>query len=67
LNLTHLNRGGLQLSKPGIALLVIAVWEYDHIPDPPISTNCRSTQNAEGKSVFGRGLFKHKQFSFSYR
>ena len=65
-NLTHLNRGGLHLSKSGTALLAenvckyidqaIAVWEYDHIPDPPISTNGRSTQNANGKSVFGRGL-----------
>ena len=60
-NLTHLNRGGLHLSKSGTALsakndLDIAVWEYDHIPDPPISTNPRSTQSANGKSVFGRGL-----------
>ena len=63
-NLTHLNRGGLHLSKSGTAPenfckyidQAIAVWEYDHIPDPPISTNRRSTQNANGKSVFGRGL-----------
>ena len=65
-NLTHLNRGGLHLSKSGTSLLAenfckyigqtIAVWEYDHIPDPPISTNRRSTQNANGKSVCGRGL-----------
>ena len=65
-NLTHLNRGGLHSSTSGTALLAenfckyidqaSAVWEYDHIPDPPISTNRRSTQNANGKSVFGRGL-----------
>ena len=65
-NLTHLNRGGLHLSKSGTPLLAenfckyidqsIAVWEYDHIPDQPKSTNCRSTQNSNGKSVFGRGL-----------
>ena len=59
-NLTHLNRGGLHLSNSGTSLLAenfckyidqaIAVWKYDHIPDPPISTNRRSTQNA---NVFG--------------
>ena len=65
-NLTHLNRGGLHLSKSGTALLAenfckyidqaIAVWEYDHIPDLQISANRRSTLNANGKSFFGRGL-----------
>ena len=65
-NLTHLNRGGLHLSNSGTSLLAdnfckyidqaIAVWEYDHIAGPLISTNRRSTQDANGKSVFGRGL-----------
>ena len=65
-NLSHLNRGGLHSCKSGTALLAenfckyidysIAVWEYDHIPDPPIPTNRRSKQNAIGKTVFGRGL-----------
>ena len=43
-NLTHLNRRGLHLSKSDTALLAqkfcaTAVWKYDQIPEPPISTN----------------------------
>ena len=60
-NFTHLNRRGLHLFKSDTALLAqnfcaTAVWNYNQIPDPPISTNCRSMQKANGKSVFGRGL-----------
>ena len=58
------------MSKSGSALLaqnfckhiasVFAVWEPDQIPDPPKSIEFldfgQSSQNTNGKSVFGRGL-----------
>ena len=67
---THLNRGGLHLSKSGSAFLaqnfckhiayVFAVSEPDQIPDPPKSTEFLdfgiSSQNTYDKSIFGRGL-----------
>ena len=70
INQTHLNRGGLHLSKSGSALLaqnfckhidyVFAVWEPDQIPYSPKSADSldfgQSSQNTHGKSVFGRGL-----------